>query len=133
MKNSLIGFLTVLAGAISCGSPPRESNVGSGTQGLDRAVPKPIRGGDFLPAAPHHRAGIIHQFLPGPTATGFDGEWAEPNEITDFNGTVAQVYMGGTAVDNSGRHYIVDVDNRVYQGEFIATNGERAFGTFCEI
>jgi hypothetical protein len=41
--------------------------------------------------------------------------------------------MGGTAVGNAGRQYIVDVDNRVYRGEFIGTNGEHAFGTFCEI
>jgi len=52
--------------------------------------------------------------VPRPLATGFDGDWADPNEITDFNGTAAQVYMGGTAVDNSGRQYIVDVDNRVF-------------------
>jgi hypothetical protein len=96
-------------------------------------VPKPIRGGDFYPEAPHHRAGIIHQFAPGPLANGFDGVWAEPNEITDFNGTVAQVYMGGTAVDDRGREYRVDVDNRIYQGQFITTNGEHATGTFCEI
>ena len=99
------------------------------------AVPKPVPGGDYLGDSPHHRAGIIHQFFPGPTGTpfGFDGVWAEPNEITDFNGTVAQVYMGGTAQDSKGNQYVVDVDNRVYQGEFIGTNGEHAYGTFCEI
>ena len=95
-------------------------------------VPQPIAGGDFFPDLPHHRAGIIHQFFPIAPPTG-DGEWAEPNEITDFNGFIAQVFMGGTAVDNSGNQYIVDVDNRVYQGEYIGTNGEHARGTFCEI
>ena len=96
-------------------------------------VPQPIAGGDFIPALPHHRAGIIHQFFPIAQANGGDGEWAEPNEITDFNGFIAQVFMGGTAVDNHGNQYIVDVDNRVYQGEYIGTNGQHAWGTFCEI
>jgi len=36
--------------------------------------------------------------LPGP---GFDGQDAEPNGITNFNGTFAQVYMGGHAVDSA--------------------------------
>jgi len=93
-------------------------------------VPQPIAGGDFNPPTPRHRAGIIHTFFP---VAGADGVWAEPNEITDFNGFIAQVFMGGTAVDSHGNHYIVDVDNRVYQGEYIGTNGEHARGTFCEI
>ena len=96
-------------------------------------VPKPIAGGDFIPELGRHRAGIIHQFFPIAVSLGGDGEWAEPNEITDFNGFVAQVFMGGTAVDSQGNHYLVDVDNRVYQGEYIGTNGEHARGTFCEI
>jgi len=96
-------------------------------------VPKPIAGGDFIPELGRHRAGIIHQFFPIAVSLGGDGEWAEPNEITDFNGFVAHVFMGGTAVDSQGNHYLVDVDNRVYQGEYIGTNGEHARGTFCEI
>ena len=51
-------------------------------------------------------------FLPGP---GFDGQDAEPNGITNFNGTFAQVYMGGHAVDSAGRTWDVDVDTRVYR------------------
>ena len=96
-------------------------------------VPQPIAGGDFIPDLGRHRAGIIHQFGPVAKSLGGDGEWAEPNEITDFNGFVAQVFMGGTAVDSHGNRYLVDVDNRVYQGEYIGTNGEHARGTFCEI
>jgi hypothetical protein len=140
MKNNLIGFLALSAGAMSCQSPPGEPRA-SGMQGAElssaarkaRAVPKPIPGGDFFPDSPHHRAGIIHQFYPIPTALGGDGPWADPNGMTDFNGFVAQVFMGGTAVDDKGNHYIVDVDNRVYQGEYIGRNGELAWGTFCEI
>jgi hypothetical protein len=141
MKNAFIILLAASAGPIACQSPPADprsaavqaSAVSSGESAL--AIPKPIAGGDFFPDSPHHRAGIIHQFFPGPLGTsfGFDGVWAEPNEITDFNGTVAQVFMGGMAVDQNGNQYVVDVDNRVYQGEFIGRNGEHARGTFCEI
>jgi hypothetical protein len=140
---SLSGLAT-LAGSIGttgCQGPPNESELASGIAEAaqssaareSHAVPKPIAGGDYFPASPHHRAGIIHQFYPADPSVGGDGPWVEPNEITDFNGFVAQVFMGGTAVDNKGNHYIVDVDNRVYRGEYLGTNGERAFGTFCEI
>jgi hypothetical protein len=133
MKNTLIVLLAASAGAVSCQSPPAESK---STQSAEHssaarkapAVPRPIPGGDFFPATEHHPAGIIHQFYPG-----LDPEWSDPNEMTDFDGLVAQVYMGGNAFDNQGRHWLVDVDNRVYQGEFIGTNGELAYGTFCEI
>src|SRR5262245_56729683 len=95
-------------------------------------VPKPIAGVDYFPDLPHRRAGIIHQYYPVAAPVG-DGPWAEPNGITDFNGFVAQVFMGGNAADSNGNQYIVDVDNRVYQGGYIGTNGKRAWGTFCEI
>jgi hypothetical protein len=93
-------------------------------------VPKPIPGGDAIPPSPPGQP-TIHQFLPGPPP--FDGVWAEPNGMTDFFGTVAQVYMGGSATDNTGRSYLVEVDTRVYQGEFVSTEGKLAHGTFCEI
>jgi hypothetical protein len=140
MKNALVGLAPVALGigAICCQSPPEESHFASqrtpasSAAHKPRAVPKPIAGGDYFPDLPHHRAGIIHQFYPVTAPIG-DGPWAEPNGMTDFNGFVAQVFMGGNAVDNKGNQYIVDVDNRVYQGEYIGTNGERAWGTFCEI
>jgi len=143
MKSALTCLLAGVLGSISCEGAPAEgepasrnqATVTSSSTGRSRAIPKPIAGGDYFPDLPHHRAGIIHQFYPGPLGNpfNFDGVWAEPNEITDFDGTVAQVFMGGTAVDDKGNQYIVDVDNRVYQGEFIAVNGEHAYGTFCEI
>jgi hypothetical protein len=99
------------------------------------AVPRPIAGGDFFPAMNFHRDGIIHQFYPvaAPPVNIGDGLLAEPNEITDFKGLVAQVFQGGTAVDSAGNQYNVDIDNRVYVGEYIATDGSHAFGAFCEI
>jgi hypothetical protein len=98
-------------------------------------VPKPIASGDYFPAQFFHRAGIIHQYYPvAPGAPLFgDGIWAEPNGMTDFNGFVAQIFQGGTATDSDGKLYIVDVDNRVYVGEYVGTNGERAYGAFCEL
>ena len=99
----------------------------------DLLAARPDSSSDFFPDLPYHRAGIIHQFFPVAVSNGGDGKFAEPNEITDFNGFIAQVFMGGHAVDSRGNQYIVDVDNRVYQGEYIGINGERAWGTFCEI
>jgi hypothetical protein len=137
MQKALVRFagaaLLVAAGCGRESAAPTEPAFKKAESTINTVIPLPIQGGDFLPAAPHHRAGIIHQFAPGPVANGLDGIWAEPNEITNFNGTVAQVYMGGTAIDSRGKKYRVDVDNRVYQGEYIGADGRHGRGTFCEI
>jgi hypothetical protein len=57
----------------------------------------------------------------------------KPNGITNFNGTFAQVYMGGQAVDSANHTWDVDVDVRVYQGEYVGANGMHDHGTFVEI
>ena len=106
-------------------------------------APLPIPGGDLIPCPCTGQAGgslLIHQFLPGPP---FDGQDAEPNGITNFNGFFAQVYMGGHATDSAGGPpscsgqagcmWDVDVDTRVYQGEYVGANGMHAHGTFVEI
>ncbi len=62
-----------------------------------------------------------------------DGPDAEPNTITNFNGTFAQVYMGGHATDSAGGTWDVDVDTRVYQGEYVGADGVHAHGTFALI
>jgi len=129
MQKVAVG-IAVLFAAVGLPSHPVSQTALAASHPL--VVPKPIAGGDFFPDLPHHRAGIIHQFYPVAPPLG-DGPWAEPNGMTDFNGFVAQVFMGGTAVDSNGNQYIVDVDNRVYQGEYIGTNGQHAWGTFCEI
>lgn len=130
MKRTIVTLAGLAAAVMTQGS--RASPAAFAAQ-PEWVVPQPIAGGDFFPDLPHHRAGIIHSFYPIDTALGGDGVWAEPNEMTDFKGYVAQVFMGGNAVDNLGNQYVVDVDNRVYRGEYIGTNGERAWGTFCEI
>lgn len=139
--NALISFVTLLAigvGALGCGgSPPTNplqaaEPLNSSAEREDLVVPKPIPGGDYFPAQFFHRDGIIHQFYPVPAPLG-DGVWAEPNGMTDFKGFVAQIFQGGTAVDSAGKEYVVDIDTRVYVGEFIGTDGKHGFGAFCEI
>jgi hypothetical protein len=116
---------------------------GPSTAASRTVAPLPIPGGDLIPCpCVGQQSGslLIHQFLVGP---GFDGQDAEPNGITNFNGTFAQVYMGGQAVDSVGGppscsgapgcRWDVDVDTRVYQGEYVGANGMHAHGTFVEI
>jgi hypothetical protein len=129
-----IWLAVVLAGCSGGGTPGGGSSTDPLSASLvDRTkpvVPKPIASGDYFPAQFFHRDGIIHQWYP---VDGFDGPWAEPNGMTDFNGFVAQIFQGGTAVDSAGNQYNVDIDNRVYVGEYIGVDGRRAFGAFCEI
>ena len=131
--------LSAAVGMLGCGGNPGAQGGRSAvaTAAAEHAatlpVPKPILGGDFFPDSPHHKAGIFHQFYPIDVSLLGDGPWAEPNEITDFDGLVAQVFQGGAAVDNAGTAYNVDADTRVYVGEYVGTNGERAFGAFCTI
>ncbi len=131
MKRVLAGVAVLVAGmgGQGCQGAPAQG-VASAAAQAGLVVPKPIPGGDYFPAQYFHRDGIIHQFYPVP---GFDGAWAEPNGITDFNGFVAQIFQGGTAVDSAGNQYIVDVDNRVYVGEYIGVDGRHAVGMFCEL
>jgi hypothetical protein len=130
MKRAALSVAALFAATGLLGHPASQTASAASHSSI---VPKPIAGGDFYPDAPHHRAGIFHQFYPIAVAAGGDGPWAEPNGITDFNGFVAQVFMGGNAVDSNGNQYRVDVDNRVYQGEYIGRKGQHAWGTFCEI
>ena len=124
----LVRYLTALVCAgclLSFGSPS--------TAARQSVPPLPIPGGDVIPCpCTGQPTGsiLIHSFLPGP---GFDGQDAEPNGITNFNGIFAQVYMGGHAVDSSHRALDVDVDVRVYQGEYVGANGMHDHGTFVEI
>ena len=74
-----------------------------------------------------------HQFVPGDTALGLDGFDAEPNGITNFRGLAMMGYTTGTAQGSDGKTYNALTDTRVYQGEYIAANGRRAYGTFVEI
>ncbi len=120
-------------GGLGCGEGATAASAAERSAALP--VPKPIASGDYFPASAHHRDGIIHQWYPvaAPPVSFGDGVWAEPNGMTDFNGFVAQIFQGGTATDSDGKQYVVDVDNRVYVGEYVGTDGEHAVGAFCEI
>src|SRR5262249_52462533 len=114
-----------------CSSVPR---AGSPCHGWQRSRRAPSNTGWRRHSLPLHGASewiAPHPpFLPGP---GVDGPGAQPNGITNFNGIFAQVYMGGHAVDSAGRRWDVDVDTRVYQGEYVGANGIHDHGTFVEI
>jgi len=138
-------LVVVGAGVLGCQGSPATGRTASAARSAPSAdsfvspgdrtkpvVPKPIPGGDYFPAQFFHRDGIIHQFYPIPPPLG-DGPWADPNGMTDFNGFVAQIFQGGTAVDSAGQEYVVDIDNRVYVGEYIGVDGRHGFGAFCEI
>ena len=111
-------------------------------QAPPQVFPVPIPGGDVIPAPLNSP---ISQFTPG-VGTGFDGQNAEPNGITNFDGVIAMGYTLGTATDSTGKLYQVITDVRVYQGEYrgaLATFGAggtttspkkmKVRGTFVEI
>ena len=109
-------------------------------QAPPQVFPVPIPGGDVIPAPLNSP---INQFTPG-VGAGFDGENAEPNGITNFDGVIAMGYTLGTATDNAGKLYQVITDVRVYQGDYFGavstfdaggtiTSRKRAHGTFVEI
>jgi hypothetical protein len=131
-----VASLVAGIGGLACQGAPMSGAASAAAHGATLApegalvVPKPIAGGDYFPDLPSHRAGIIHQWYP---VDGADGIWAEPNGMTDFKGLVAQVFQGGTAVDSDGKQYVVDVDNRVYAGEYVGVDGRHAYGVFCEL
>ena len=137
MKFVRVGFAVLalsVIGPLGCGG----SSVAA-TSSAERAgsavVPKPIIGGDYFPDLPSHKAGIIHQYFPvpqGPPLFG-DGPLAEPNEIGDFMGLVAQVFQNGTATDSNGQAYFLDVDTRVDAGTYVGADGRLGFGAFCTI
>ena len=125
-------FILVLS-SLALWVQPSHAQVLPVTAASGHVAPLPIPGGDLIPCPCTGQTGgslLIHQFLPGP---GFDGQDAEPNGITNFNGTFAQVYMGGQAVDSANHTWDVDVDVRVYQGEYVGANGMHDHGTFVEI
>ncbi len=90
-----------------------------------RAEPRPIPGGAQIPGGP-----FIHLFLPGPASIGHQGIQVEPSVITDFKGFTAVGFLHGRAHDGHGNPLDMDVDIRVFDGEYIAADGSRNHGTF---
>ena len=109
-------------------------------QTTPQVFPVPIPGGDVIPPPLNSP---INQFTPG-VGAGFDGENAEPNGITNFDGMIAMGYTLGTATDSTGTPYQVITDVRVYQGDYLGavatfglggttTSTKKVRGTFVEI
>jgi hypothetical protein len=94
------------------------------------AEPVPSPGGIQVPGGP-----FIHIFFPGPESLNplFMGIDVEPSVITDFRGFSAIAYLAGTATGNDGKLYNLEADIRVYQGEYVASDGSHHFGTFALI
>jgi hypothetical protein len=106
--------------------PPNEASlVVIPPRSADRE-PQPIPGGIVIPP-------LIHLFLPGPVASGYQGEDVEPSVIRDFDGFTALAYLAGSATDASGNTYHVENDIRVFQGTFVAADGKQHFGTYVLI
>jgi len=103
--------------------------VQSGSPG-ENIEPVPIPGGLQIPGGP-----FIHIFFPGPEALNplFMGIDVEPSVITNFRGFSAIAYLAGTATGNDGKLYNLEADIRVYQGEYVASDGSHHFGTFALI
>jgi len=132
MRLTVASLAGAALGLLGCGGP----QVGDTSAALNGPpVPRPIPYGDFFPDSAHHRAGMISQFYPASTTANppGDGPLAEPQGMIDFKGQVWQVFMSGSATDNHGVQYFADMDNRVYVGEFIGTDGRHGYGAFCEI
>ena len=143
-----LALIAAVVAAIGCGqpggkvnrAPPSPLSTSSVTTAahhhhpLQGRMPMPLPGGDTfpLPWSPTQTT-LVNSFFPGP-APLFDGQWAEPSTIIDFAGAVAQVYLGGTAFDASGKNkFFVEVDTRAFQGVYVGSDGKLAHGTFCEI
>ena len=92
----------------------------------------PIRDTDPVPI-PGGLAPGVHIFAPGPVSLGFQGFDVELNGVTNFRGFSALGYLAGTATDSNGNSYNASTDMRVYQGEYVSTDGSHHRGTFVFI
>jgi hypothetical protein len=120
----------------SLGAPARGLAASDGYHHRSAAVPPdPIPGGTEIPGGPE-----IHVWAPGdPSVTlpfsgvtlmGFD---VDPSTMTDFRGFSAVGFHVGTAVGSDGATYNVETDLRAYKGTFVASDGQRRFGSFAFI
>ncbi len=99
-----------------------------------QAAPRPIPGGIQIPKGP-----LIHILVPGPKSVVLPfsklqlmGQDVEPSTITNFNGFSAVAILVGKAGDRSRPdRYNLEVDIRVFQGEYVGGDGARHRGTFA--
>lgn len=90
------------------------------------ATPVPIPGFVTIPPFPIE----VHAFFPG-----FMGEDVnhEPTTLTNYRGFTALAYHAGTAMGNDGKQYDFFTDMRVFQGEYVSSDGTHHRGTFALI
>ena len=125
---------TAAAGATLAG-PARTAAWGSETDRQAVVPPKPIPGGVTLPTGtqihvwPAGDPAVRLPFTHG-TLRGFD---VDPSTITDFRGFSALAYHAGTATGSDGATYNLETHMTVHQGNYVATDGTRRFGTFSFI
>jgi hypothetical protein len=77
----------------------------------------------------------VHAFAPGPLDLGLMGLDVEPMVISNIRGFSALAYPGGlgTATDSDGNTYDMSNDMRVFQGEYVSSDGTHHRGTFVFI
>lgn len=87
--------------------------------------PVPIPGGIQIPDGP-----LIHVLAPGPEGAGLMGLDVEPGTITNFRGSTALAFIGGSATDAAGNTYDMEIDVRAFKGEYVSSDGTHHRGTF---
>jgi hypothetical protein len=77
-------------------------------------------------------------FAPGPagvvlpfTKVPLEGLDVENSVLTDFERASALAYLVGTATGHDGTRYDLETDLRVFEGRYVAANGQRRQGTFA--
>ena len=121
-----LGGAALAGGALATVTGPSSPAAGSAPTPLV-GVPKPITGGTVIPPP----LNFIHFYLPGPTdattpVLGFPGEGfdVEPSTIGDFQGTTAFAILTGDVEASDGRDYLLEIDVRVMEGEYVDGNGD---------
>lgn len=119
-----LGGAAIAGGALATVAGPITPAAGSAPTPLV-GVPKPIVGGTDTPI------GLIHFFLPGPVdattpVLGFPGEGfdVEPSTIGDFQGATAFAVVTGEVQASDDREYLIEIDVRVMEGEYVDANGD---------
>ncbi len=120
-----LGSAAVAGGALATVAGPLSPAEGTARERLV-GVPKPIPGGIDAPPI-----GFIHWYIPGPDGAATPvlgipsgGLDTEPSTITDFRGTTSFAILVGDVVASDGRDYLLEMDVRVMEGEYLDQNDQ---------
>lgn len=97
-------------------------------------LPEPIEGSvdsedpglGFIRWSLHGPAGVPTPLL-GLPGFGLD---VDPSLITDFEGFQAMTVLNGSTTRSDGSRHPTEFDVRVFQGHYVAADGETYYGTF---